>query len=181
MGKVAPRFKNLKILNFAEVMIKVSQDKGYLKNATHDLLRTLPSALQNKIKEEAWTYISKQKEDVMIDTHAFVEHTGLFLPGIPLDQVRKLKGLCGLFCIDAPNETLRSRAAKDKARLRPEIVSMADLTLNNYRSANIAALVSLSAELDIPFYIIYNEDGKLRETADLLEKHMHDAFDGAKQ
>ncbi len=179
MDKIAPRFKNFKIVNFADVMIKISTEKGYIKDASHDLFRTLPTSMQNKIKDAAWDFISSQKEDVMVDTHAFVEHTGRFLPGLPMNDLKRLKGLCGLFCIDAPNETLRQRAARDHERIRPEIVGMSDLTLNNYRYANISALSFISTTLDIPMYVIYNEDGKLSQAADLLESHMKDAFNSS--
>ncbi len=178
MGKIAPRFKNFKIMNFGEVMVHIAKDKGYIPDANHDNMRILSSALQNKIRSEAWELIANQKEDVMVDTHAFVEHTGLFLPGMPVAELTKLKGLCGLFCIDAPNDTLRSRAERDKKRIR---AGMDDFALNNYRNANIAALAYLSTKFGIPLYLIYNEDGKLDAAADILEKHMLDAFNTAKQ
>ncbi len=173
MAKIAPKFKNFKIMNFGEVMIQVCKEKGYLKEATHDNMRILPSATQKRIRKDAWDLIESQKENLLVDTHAFVEHTGLFLPGLPVEEINVLKGLCGLLCVDADNDTLRSRAARDKKRIR---AGMNDLALNNYRNANTAALAYLSTHLNIPLYIIYNEDGKLDQAADVLEMHIRDAF-----
>ncbi len=162
---------NIKVLNFGDEMLRICIEKGVAKD--RDDLRKIPNDVYLKVKEETWNHLASQKTDLIIDTHVFVEHTGRYIPGLPLESVKKFKDLRGLFYIDVDNDTLRARSQKDKRRIRE---GMNDLQINNYRYANISALAYYSTSLNIPFYIVFNEDGKLDQAVKIFNDHLKDAF-----
>ena len=171
LEKVVKKFPNLRLVNFGEEMVQLWTKKGVKR--THDDLRKLPKPQQYEIKEETWKHLAAQKEDILLDTHVFVEHTGRYVPGLPAEDLKKVKGLCGFFYIDVNNDTLRKRAAKDHTRIRE---GMDDLELNNYRYSNISAMAYLSTALNIPFYIVYNEDGRLDQAVEIFANHLKEAL-----
>jgi len=175
IAKAVEKVAGVTVMNFGGTMLKLCTERGYATD--RDAIRKLPSNIQEEVEEEVWKSFANQDGKVIIDTHVFVEHRGMYLPGLPANSVEKLVGLKGLFFIDIDNKTLRERAAKDKKRLRE---GHEDHELNDYRYANIAALSYLSTRLNIPLYIIQNKEGMLDQTVDIFIQHLHDAF-GDKQ
>ena len=175
MEKVVGKTPGVKVVTYSDLMLEICKKKGMANN--RDDLRKIPNTEYTKIREEVWHEIGAMKDNIIVDTHAFVEHTGRYIPGLPTPYVHKLKGLCGLFYVDADNDTIRTRSAKDHTRIRE---GKTDIELNNYRYANVAALAYHSTALNIPFYVIFNEDGKLDQAVEIFSNHLKDAF-GEKQ
>ena len=171
LNKVVKKYKGVRQLTFSDTMLEVCKEKGLAED--RDDLRKIPYDTYVNIKRETWDRRAGQKDDIIIDTHAFVEHTGRYVPGLPEESIRKFKNLCGLFFIDVDNDTIRARSERDKTRIRE---GHTDLELNNWRYANLAALSYYSTSLNIPLYVIFNEDGKLDQTVETFISHLKDAF-----
>ena len=171
LHKAVEKLDGVKIVNYGDVLLQLVVENNYAKN--RDEMRMMPNPIQLKVNAETWSKLAQEEGSFMLDTHAFVEHTGRFIPGLPIEDVEKLKGLCGLFYLDADNDTIRSRAAKDHTRIRE---GQGDVEMNNYRYASISALSYLSTRLNIPLYIIQNKEGMLDQTVDIFVQHLHDAF-----
>ncbi len=171
MEGVVKKYKGVRQLTFSDYMLEICKEKGLAED--RDDLRKLPYEQYAEIKAETWDRLANQKDDIMIDTHAFVEHTGRYVPGLPQESMRKFKNLCGLFFIDVDNDTIRARSERDKTRIRE---GHTDLELNNWRYANLAALSYYSTALNIPLYVIFNEEGKLKQTVETFVYHLKDAF-----
>jgi adenylate kinase len=161
-----------KVVTIGDVLFRIAQREGIAKD--RDSMRRLGNAAYDRLKLKAYTEIAAMGGNIILNTHATVEHDGRFIPGLPLLFIKRLKNIAGLFYIDVDQDSLLARYRRDKTRVREE--EPAQVLLDN-RGVSIATLSYYSAYLNIPIYIINNEDGKLQASRKKFLKHLKDAFE----
>ncbi len=163
--------KKYKVVNVGDFVLDIAKKEGLVDD--RDTLRRLDKTTYDKLKQKAYKAITTMKGSVVLDTHATIQHKGRFIPGLPKYFMDKLD-VVGLFLIDADVDTLLLRAQKDKTRVRePE---PKQVLLDN-RSINLSTFSYYSSYLNIPIYIINNEEGKLQESRKKFKEHLEDAFE----
>jgi adenylate kinase len=170
---VSPLKNNKKyiIVNMGDVMLEIAKKR---KLATsQDKLRYLTPDQQTDLRDAATEQIAKINGNVILDTHATIEQHGRFFPGLPFYMVEHFKHVAGLFYIDAETDQIMERRKKDKTRQR-ELEEK--WLIDTQRDLNLAIMSYYASDLNIPLYIIDNEDGKLDQTRNTFKKHLEDAF-----
>lgn len=164
--------KGYKVVNVGDVVFQISAAKGLVENRDQTL--ALPKAIWFKIQKEAFTKISKMSGKIVLDTHLTVEQHGRFNPGFPEQVLRLLGGkIVGIVYIYADTEAIRRRRERDKSRKRYKETK---LRLDTQKSVDISLLSYYSAHLNIPLYLIDNEEGKLNKAREVFKTHLKDAF-----
>jgi adenylate kinase len=161
------------IVNVGSLMLKHALSLHYVKD--RDEIRYLNKTRMDRLRFMAFDDIKKMEGKILIDTHASVEQNGKFAPGTP-KKVLKHIGLArikALIYIDAPTKDILFRRKMDKSRKR-EIEP--DILIDTQRMINMALISAYSSDLNIPLYIIFNRQGKLKESTLELAKHIMDAF-----
>jgi adenylate kinase len=163
--------KKYRVVNLGDFILAAAKKEGLAKD--RDELRRLHISIYNKLKARAYNAIIAMKGNIVLDTHATIQHNRRFIPGLPKYFMDKLN-VVGLFLIDADVETLLLRAKMDRTRMREQ--EPRQVLLDN-RSVNLATFSFYSAYLNIPIYIINNEDGKLQASRKKFLEHLEDAFE----
>ncbi len=163
--------KNYKVVNVGNLMESVAISKDYVKD--RDEIRFLTKERYDELQIAAFKDISEMGGNIVLDTHATVEQNGRYMPGITFGKSGHLKSLVAFVYIDALTRDIESRRRSDRTRRRenerPELVDV-------QREINMSILSACSAYLDIPFYIVFNEDGKLENSVDELKSHLKEIF-----
>ncbi|MGC8687309.1 MAG: AAA family ATPase [Candidatus Micrarchaeia archaeon] len=162
-----------KVVNVGSLMLKHALALHYVTD--RDEIRYLDKTRMDKLRFMAFDDIKKMEGKILIDTHASVEQNGRFAPGTPKEALKRigLTRIKALIYIDASTKDIILRRKSDKSRRRemePEIL------IDTQRMINIALLSAYSSDLNIPLYIIFNKQGKIKESASELAKHILDAF-----
>lgn len=163
--------KGYTLVNVGDIMEKVAKEKGYVKD--RDEMRYMSNEHITELRKLAAKHIAGLPGKIIVDTHATVQQHNRYVPGLPGQFLQDLGNVVGLFYIDAdPKDILRRRGA-DRSRTREEEPLH---VLETQRLVNIATLSAYSSQLNIPLYVILNQDGKLEEAKGLLRTHLADAF-----
>ena len=153
--KAASEAKNLKIINFGDLMFKVAHDMGI---EDRDLLRKEPLERQRELQRRAAVNIGKM-DNIIIDTHCMIKTDKGFFPGLPSWVIQKLEPVT-IFLIEADPAQIIARRHKDGSRFRDrdtvEVVALHQ-ELNRMAAASYASLCGASIK------IIVNADGKVDE------------------
>jgi adenylate kinase len=165
--------KGYKVVNLGDMMIKHAISKGYTND--RDKLRALSTKKIGLLKRLTFSEINAMKGNIIIDTHASVEHKGRFVPGLPRNEIALLKGspIKALIYVDAPTGEVLKRRKADASRER-EIEPA--WVIDTQRTISIASLAMYSSDLNIPMYIIVNRQGAVDESTALLESYLKEAF-----
>jgi adenylate kinase len=163
--------KNYKVVSVGSLMEEIALKNGYAKN--RDELRFMPREHYDELQVVVFKKISEMEGNIILDTHATVEQNGRYMPGITFGKAGHLKRLAAFIYIDALTQDIEGRRRGDETRRReherPELVDV-------QREINISILSACSAYLDLPFYVIFNEQGKLDESVKELKAHLREIF-----
>lgn len=163
--------KKYRILNVGTLMMESAVKSGYVKD--RDELRFLGNKRLNELQINVFKSISKIGGNVILDTHATVEQNGRYQPGITIENMKYLNTLVGFIYIDSLTEDIAKRRKSDRTRRReherPELIDV-------QRLINISILSACSTYLDLPLYVVFNDQGKLEESIGQIKEHMGDLF-----
>ena len=151
-----------KIANIGSIMESVGLEKGYIKN--RDQIRYLSNKKITELRDYAFKKVSEMEGNIILDTHASIAANGRYLPGLPLETVKKLGDIIGFVYIDAETEDILVRRINDRTRIRE---NEDDYLINTQRLINMSILSQYTAYLNISMHIINNkqhmfEDAKKR-------------------
>ncbi len=153
-----------KIANIGSIMESVGLEKGYIKN--RDQIRYLSNKKITELRDYAFKKVSEMEGNIILDTHASIAANGRYLPGLPLETVKKLGDIIGFVYIDAETEDILVRRINDRTRIRE---NEDDYLINTQRLINMSILSQYTTYLNISMHIINNkqhmfEDAKKRFT-----------------
>jgi adenylate kinase len=113
--------------------------------------------------------ISKAAGPVVIDTHAADKRGDGYAVGLSFSDLNVMKGKArAIIYIDASNAQILKRRQKDAAVRKRERDTDEGLSMDRNISLTFVALFSLY--LEVPIYIVQNEDGRLKETQLRIEE-----------
>lgn len=163
--------KNYRVLNVGTLMTERAIKEGYVKN--RDELRFLSNKKLSKLRTEMLNSLSKMNGNIILDSHATVQQNGRYLPGITLNDIKHLGGLAGFVYIDAFTNDIVKRRKGDRTRRREN--ERQDL-IDVQRLVNLSVLSSCSVYLNIPLYVVFNEQGMLEASIKQFRGHIEDVF-----
>lgn len=160
-----------KVLNVGTLMMDIALKKKYVKD--RDELRFLSRARINELQIMAFDKVSRMNGNILLDTHATVEENGRYIPGFAITHISHLKKLAGFVYIDSLTKDIAKRRKSDRTRRREnEKLDFIDVQ----REINLSILSTCSTYFDIPLYVVFNEQGKLKESIRRAEAHLKDIF-----
>jgi adenylate kinase len=146
---------DLKSLNYGDMMFEIAKKEKLVSD--RDEMRKLPNREQKRVQDEAASKLAGVKGKVILDTHCSVRTTTGYMPGLPFEQLRKLK-VDYLVFVSAPAKDILGRRQRDTTRKR-DVVNIEDIERDIL--VNIAYLCAYSALSGATASIIMNADGKL--------------------
>lgn len=163
--------KNYKIVNVGTLMTDMALKNGYVKN--RDDLRFLERERFTELQIMAFKEISKMGGNIILDTHASVEQNGRYFPGISIDSMKHLDKLVGFVYIDALTQDIARRRHGDHTRRREkERLELIDVQ----RLINVSILSTCATHLNLPLYVVFNEQGELDMSVGELRTNLKDVF-----
>jgi adenylate kinase len=151
--------ENIKVINLGTEMMDIAKDKFNITD--RDKIRTLSDKTTIEIRNAIMQKIIDSKEDAIIDTHASVKQGRRYRPGFSIDELQKIR-ISAIIYIDATSEEVLERSLNDHSRKRA-YDTLAEI--DEWRSVNISIISTFAVYLNIPIYIIYNQEGKQDEAA----------------
>jgi len=154
--------KSVSVLSFGTLMFEIAKENG-LKD--RDELRKLPVSEQQKLQKIAAEKIATHEEDVVIiDTHAFINSSEGYYPGLP-EHVLKIIQPTNFVSVSAKPEEIYNRRMTDDTRNRDKI-TLANIKKElDAQSGIIASCMVISGS---PVKYILNREGKVDEAADKI-------------
>lgn len=163
--------KGYKVVNVGGLMTKIAVKKDYVKD--RDQIRYLDRKRFEELQVLAFKEVSKMNGNIILDTHATIEQNGRYLPGISIGHTKHLGGLAALVYIDALTNDITKRRKGDSTRRREnEKRELIDVQ----RLMNVSLLSACSSYLNLPFYVIFNEQGKLNRSVQSMKVHLKEVF-----
>ena len=154
--------KSVSVNSFGTIMFEVAKDKG-IKD--RDELRKLPVSEQKTLQKITAEKLALLNDDiVIIDTHAFINSSEGYYPGLP-EHVLKIIKPSNFVSVSALPEEIYNRRMKDDTRNRDKI------SLDNIKKELAAQSGMISACAVIsgsPVKHILNREGKIDEAADKI-------------
>ena len=166
LSKMAEIIKNHKksvsVLSFGTLMFEIAKENG-LKD--RDELRKLPVSEQQSLQKIAAEKIAAHTEDVVIiDTHAFINSSEGYYPGLP-EHVLKIIKPTNFVSVSAKPEEIYNRRMTDDTRNRDKI-TLANIKKElDAQSGIIASCMVISGS---PVKYILNREGKIDEATDKI-------------
>jgi adenylate kinase len=162
---------NYKLVNVGTLMMQTELAKKYVKN--RDEIRFLSKAKINELQIETFKEISKMEGNIVLDTHATLEQNGRYIPGITIGHREHLNKLVGFIYIDALTQDISRRRKDDHSRRREhERLELIDVQ----RLVNVSILSTCATMMDLPLYVVFNEQGELDQTIKGFKDHLKDVF-----
>jgi adenylate kinase len=159
-------FADWKVLNYGDMMFEIAKEEKLVND--RDEMRKLPLEKQKRIQDEAAEKLSHLREKIILDTHCSIHTPVGYMPGLPFEQLSKLKVDCLVF-ITAPARDIDGRRQRDMTRKR-DVVSIGDVEQDI--SVNLAYLCAYSVLSGAAASIIMNADGRLDEAVGKLKNVM---------
>ena len=154
--------KSVHVISFGTLMFEVAKKNG-LKD--RDELRKLPITEQQELQRTAAEEIAAQTEQVIIiDTHAFINSSGGYYPGLP-ENVLKIIKPTNFVSVSAKPEEIYNRRMTDDARSRDKITVANIKKELDIQSGMISACSVITGS---PVKHILNPEGKIDETANKI-------------
>ncbi len=166
LSKMAEIIKNHKksvsVLSFGTLMFEIAKENG-LKD--RDELRKLPVSKQQSLQKIAAETIAAHTEDVVIiDTHAFINSSEGYYPGLP-EHVLKIIKPTNFISVSAKPEEIYNRRMTDNTRNRDKI-TLANIKKElDAQSGIIASCMVISGS---PVKYILNREGQIDEATDKI-------------
>ncbi len=156
--------KSVSVMSFGTLMFEVAKKNG-LKD--RDELRKLPVAEQQNLQKMAAEKIAEHNEQiVIIDTHAFINSTEGYYPGLP-EHVLKIIKPTNFVTVTAKPEEIYNRRMKDDTRNRDKITLTKIKTELDLQSGMISACAVITGS---PVKHILNREGKIDEATNKIIK-----------
>ena len=149
--------KSVEVMSFGTLMFEIAKKNG-LKD--RDELRNLPLHEQQNLQKIVAEKIAAQNEQiVIIDTHAFINSTEGYYPGLP-EHVLKIIKPTNFVSVSAKPEEIYNRRMKDNTRNRDKITLINIKKELEYQSGMISACAVITGS---PVRHILNDEGKVDE------------------
>ncbi len=156
--------KSVGVFSFGTLMFEIAKKNG-LKN--RDELRKLPVAEQQNLQKMAAEQIAEHNEQIVIvDTHAFINSSEGYYPGLP-EHVLKIIKPTNFVTVTAKPEEIYNRRMKDDTRNRDKITLTKIKTELELQSGMISACAVITGS---PVKHILNREGKIDEATDKIIK-----------
>jgi adenylate kinase len=156
--------KSVGVISFGTLMFEIAKKNG-LKD--RDELRKLPVSEQQNLQKMAAEKIAEHNEQiVIIDTHAFINSTEGYYPGLP-EHVLKIIKPTNFVTVTAKPEEIYNRRMKDDTRNRDKITLTKIKTELDIQSGMISACAVITGS---PVKHILNREGKIDEATDKIIK-----------
>jgi adenylate kinase len=156
--------KSVDVISFGTLMFEIAKKNG-LKD--RDELRKLPVSEQQNLQKMAAEKIAEHNEQiVIIDTHAFINSTEGYYPGLP-EHVLKIIKPTNFVTVTAKPEEIYNRRMKDDTRNRDKITLTKIKTELDLQSGMISACAVITGS---PVKHILNREGKIDEATDKIIK-----------
>jgi adenylate kinase len=156
--------KSVGVISFGTLMFEIAKKNG-LKD--RDELRKLPVTEQQNLQKIAAEKIAEHNEQiVIIDTHAFINSTEGYYPGLP-EHVLKIIKPTNFVTVTAKPEEIYNRRMKDDTRNRDKITLTKIKTELGLQSGMISACAVITGS---PVKHILNREGKIDEATDKIIK-----------
>ena len=156
--------KSVGVISFGTLMFEIAKKNG-LKD--RDELRKLPVTEQQNLQKMAAEKIAEHNEQiVIIDTHAFINSTEGYYPGLP-EHVLKIIKPTNFVTVTAKPEEIYNRRMKDDTRNRDKITLTKIKTELELQSGMISACAVITGS---PVKHILNREGKIDEATDKIIK-----------
>ncbi|MDE1868608.1 MAG: AAA family ATPase [Candidatus Micrarchaeota archaeon] len=162
---------NVKIANMGTLMLEIAKRDGLADD--RDKMRLLSNDRISALRDRAFAEVAAMKGHIVVDTHATVEANGRYVPGIPVEQVGRIKALRALVYIDSLTDDILERRKLDRSRDRE---SEDKIRIDDQRQINMSILSVISSSLNIPLYIIFNRQGRLEEGIAALKANVEEIF-----
>jgi len=154
--------KSVNVLSFGTLMFDIAKENG-LK--ARDDLRKLPlKEQQNLQKIVAEKIAALTDEIVIIDTHAFINSSEGYYPGLP-EHVLKIIKPTNFVSVSAKPEEIYNRRMKDDTRNRDKITLITIKKELEYQTGMISACAVITGS---PVRHILNDEGKVDEAVDKI-------------
>jgi len=163
--KGLPKFK---IVNYGDAMLDVALKEGVVSH--RDEMRKLPLSKQKEIQKKAAEKLSREKGNVLLDTHCSIKITHGYLPGLPFSILKELNPTAFVLIV-APIKDVVRRRNEDLSRKRDKL---SEEEILEDMLANKIYLFSYSAMTGAPLAIIENADGKLRKAVTRLKEFLEE-------
>jgi len=171
LGMLSKQKKKYRVLNVGTLMTDLATKKGIVKD--RDDLRFLPGPTLSGIQAKVFDKISAMNGTIILDTHATVEQNGRYLPGISIENVKHLHRLVGFAYIDSLTSDIEKRRKSDRTRRRenerPELIDV-------QRLINVSILSTCATYLNLPLFVVFNEQGKLNQSVKMLRTHLEKLY-----
>ncbi|MDC4230994.1 MAG: adenylate kinase [Nitrosopumilus sp.] len=166
LSKMAEIIKNhdktVKVVSFGTLMFEIAQKNGL---TDRDELRKLPVSEQQDLQKIAAEQIASYTEQVIIvDTHAFINSSEGYYPGLP-EHVLKIIKPSNFVSVSAKPEDIYNRRLKDDTRNRDKITITNIKKELDIQSGMISACAVITGS---PVKHVLNNDGKVDETTDKI-------------
>ena len=156
--------KSVGVISFGTLMLEIAKKNGL---TDRDELRKLPVAEQQNLQKIAAEKIAEHNEQiVIIDTHAFINSTEGYYPGLP-EHVLKIIKPTNFVTVTAKPEEIYNRRMKDDTRNRDKITLTKIKTELGLQSGMISACAVITGS---PVKHILNREGKIGEATDKIIK-----------
>jgi len=150
------------VMSYGTLMFEIAQENGL---QDRDGLRKLPLSEQHDLQKNAAEKIATQNEDiVIIDTHAFINSSEGYYPGLP-EHVLKIIKPTNFISVAAKPEEIYSRRLQDQTRDRDKITLINIRKELEYQTGMISACAVITGT---PVRHILNGEGKIDEAADKI-------------
>ena len=154
--------KTVTVMNYGTLMFDIAKENGL---EDRDGLRKLPILEQQKLQKLAAEKIALEHTDIIIiDTHAFINSTEGYYPGLP-EHVLKIIKPTNFVSVAAKPEEIYNRRMKDESRDRDKITLINIRKELEYQTGMISACAVLTGA---PVRHILNGEGKIDEAADKI-------------
>lgn len=151
--------KSVTVQSFGTVMLEEAKKNG-IKN--RDELRNLPTEEQVKLQRMAAEKIASLNENVVIiDTHAFINTSAGYYPGLPQHVLNIIKP-SNYISVSAKPEEIYNRRMNDLTRNRDKVSISKIKKELDVQEAMISACSVISGS---PMKTIINSEGKIEEAA----------------
>ncbi len=156
--------KSVNVISFGTLMFEIAKKNGL---TDRDELRKLPVTEQQSLQKIAAEQIALLNEQVVIiDTHAFINSTEGYYPGLP-EHVLKIIKPTNFVAVTAKPEEIYNRRMKDDTRNRDKITLTKIKTELEIQSGMISACAVITGS---PVKLILNREGKIDEATDKIIK-----------
>ncbi len=156
--------KSVNVISFGTLMFEIAKKNGL---TDRDELRKLPVTEQQSLQKIAAEQIAELNEQVVIiDTHAFINSTEGYYPGLP-EHVLKIIKPTNFVAVTAKPEEIYNRRMKDDTRNRDKITLTKIKAELEIQSGMISACAVITGS---PVKHILNREGKIDEATDKIIK-----------